>query len=96
MFELELEGLSPEDREFEVARSVVRLATDTARRAANIAARTPQAAPAQVAKAALTQAATVHAPGLVRSGTAPSASSASLRTRGTWVRQGRRIILYGV
>jgi hypothetical protein len=60
---MELEGLSHEDREFEVARRVVRLGAAAARRAAH----TPKIAPPQViARKALKAAARVHAPGLVR------------------------------
>ncbi|NRR31192.1 hypothetical protein HSX11_13470 [Oxalobacteraceae bacterium] len=56
---LELEGLSPEDKEFEVAQQFVRFAQDAIRRTA--------AAPG-AAQAALVQAARHHAPGLLRHG----------------------------
>jgi len=63
LFELELEGLSPEDREFEIARQVVRLGAAAASRAA----RAPRTAPPRVvAQRAFTSAARVFAPGLLR------------------------------
>lgn len=63
MFGLELEGLSHEDQEFEVARQIVRLG---AAAASNAAQANPSAPPAQVAQAALTTAAQQFAPGLLR------------------------------
>ena len=66
LFELELEGLSNEDKEFEVARAYVRFAGA----AANKAARNPQwrSRPRQVANRAITQAARSYAPGLLKRG----------------------------
>jgi len=61
MFGLELEGLSPEDREFEVARRFVRLAGSTTHRALTAPS---QAHPVVVARSALQAAARRHAPGL--------------------------------
>lgn len=61
MFGLELEGMSPQDQEFEVARRVVRLAGESVRHATQ----TPQAGhPVNVAKDAVLAAAVRHAPGL--------------------------------
>lgn len=60
---LELEGLSAEDREFEVARRIVRLGTTAARTALRAPA---GASPASVARSAMTAAARRHAPGLLR------------------------------
>lgn len=61
LFGLELEGLSREDQEFEVARRVVRYADAAVRKLAS----TPGAGdPARAAKAAALAAATRHAPGL--------------------------------
>lgn len=64
MFELELEGLSNEDREFEVARRFVRFASDATRRASSAAA--AGASPKAAVGNALKQAAYNHAPGLLR------------------------------
>jgi uncharacterized protein (DUF697 family) len=89
MFGLELEGLSPEDQEFEVARRVVRLAGD----AAKTATKAPPSAPApQVAQAAVAAAARKHAPGLIAGSRRPMRRGRG----GKWVRRGRTIILYGV
>jgi hypothetical protein len=87
---LELEGLSPEDQEFEVARRFVRLAGT----AAENATLTPSTAtPETAAKAAITKAARLHAPGLV---SAISSGATPGQRSGRWVRRGRRIVLMGV
>ncbi len=86
LLEVEMEGLSQEDREFEVAKSFVRLAGA----AAQTAARNPRVAdPQAAATAALTQAARVYAPGLLRRGQRG-------RQSGRWIRQGRTIVILGV
>ena len=96
LFGLELEGLSNEDREFEVARRYVNLvnkATTNALRA------NPVANPRAIAQAAVATAARQIAPAL-RQAYPPAAYQNQAPTgshfRGTWVRRGRRIILYGV
>ena len=88
MFGLELEGLSPEDQEFEVARSFVRLAGDAAQEAAKAPdSMNPEAAASQ----AITIAARRHAPGLVsRRPQGPNVRS------GRWERRGRNIVLRNV
>lgn len=78
LFGLELEGLSNEDREFEVARQIVRLG---AAAASNAAQADPSAPPSQIAHAALTAAAQQYAPGLLRTGV-PSASSPGVDQQG--------------
>jgi len=61
---LELEGLSPEDKEFELARNFVRLAADAVRHLVT----SPAGTPAQrAAQDALARAARHHAPGLLSS-----------------------------
>ena len=151
MFGLELEGLSGEDTEFEVARRFVRFAGSAMKHAA----RSRRGAnPRQAARSAVMAAAQRHAPGLLRKmgggaaaapglgagyfGGAPGGFSpangdgdgqdgafddgstaddqgfdgaggdgygdgdpggmvpAGARRRGTWIRRGRRIILFGV
>jgi hypothetical protein len=89
MFGLEVEGLSGEDAQFEVARNVVRFAGA----AAKTAARAPAGAnPAAVATAAAKKAAQRFAPGLLhRRGFADGGYG---RT-GRWYRRGRRIIVLG-
>lgn len=62
MFGLELEGMSVQDQEFEIARRFVRLSGDAARRAALMPSQGP---PPKIAKDAILAAATKHAPGLL-------------------------------
>lgn len=93
LFGLELEGLSPEDREFEVARRFVKFAGTAAKNAAL----SPQAAnPATAAKSAVIDAAKKYAPGILRQGSGPVGLPVSDRQTGHWVKKGNRIILYGV
>ena len=111
-FGLELEGLSPQDQEFEAARSFVRFANEAAQIAANAP---PNAPPQQIAKAAVVQAARKYAPGLLRPGNGGGQyqrqgarngrQSPVYRDHrrpgqhhqsGRWIRQGRQIILLGV
>lgn len=78
-------GLSAEDREFEVAKQVVRLATDAARTAAQApAGSNPAAVAMQAVKTAMQGAAGA---GATAGGQAQS---------GRWVRRGRHIVLLGV
>ncbi len=98
-FGLELEGLSPEDQEFEVARRYVRTATEAAQRAASA----PTTAPPQVAaQRALVAAAQKHAPGLVSSAysasgmPSPRMAGGPRARSGRWLRRGRTIILFGI
>jgi hypothetical protein len=96
MLGLELEGLSYEDQEFEVAKQVVRLSGAAA---TNAAQAPPQAPPAQTAQAALTSAAQQFAPGLLRPDTSASPAHHGMRRRhrhqGQWIRRGNAIILLG-
>lgn len=85
MFGMELEGLSPEDKEYEVAQQFIRLAADTIRNAS--AAAHTGAPPAVTAAAALRQAAGRYAPGLLKS------TSQTAPASGRWRREGRRIIV---
>lgn len=90
MFGLELEGLSHEDREFEVAKQFVRLAGDATKTAVSAPA---SSNPAQVAQAAVTQAAQRFAPGVLGQ---PGARPGTGATSGRWVRRNGKIILFGV
>jgi len=85
VFGMELEGLSPEDKEYEVARQFIRLAADTIRNAS--AAAHTGAPPAVTAAAAFTQAAGHYAPGLLKNPAQTAPAS------GRWRRQGSRIIV---
>jgi hypothetical protein len=109
LFGLELEGLSNEDREFEVARRFVNYAAEAVKNLAlTPAAGLPVAA---AAIRAARHAAQTHAPGLATP-TAPTVGAfdsagydpgpygagaqSSQQQSGRWIRRGRKIILYGV
>ena len=95
LFEMELEGLSAEDQEFEIARQFVKFAGEAAKQAAQTP---PNVPPNEAAKSAVVAAAQQYAPGLLRpaSSPAPAATDSSGRGRsGRWVRRGRTIVLYG-
>jgi hypothetical protein len=106
---LELEGLSPQDKEFAAARQFSRFVAEAIRRALA----TPPNIPAPVAAASAVRAAAQRfAPGLsgVASGrsAAPVTPSAALAgmpgsapppasaTTGRWVRQGNSVVLFGM
>jgi len=105
LFGLELEGMSAEDREFEVSRRFVRFASAATQSAASAP---PGASPSVAAKAAVMTAAGKLAPGLVHGTngrpTIPTAlNRAALgalpvgsRRRGFWIRRGHKILLLGV
>ena len=96
LFGMELEGLSPEDQEFEVARKFVRFAGSAAKKTA-LAPSTID--PKSAVTSAVTEAARRHAPGLLKK-TRPSSSAMAGVVNGgrsgKWIRRGRRIILMGV
>lgn len=88
LFELELEGLSPEDQEYEMARAYVRFANAAANNAASLqqqGATNPQV----VLKKALTDAAQEHAPGLLQ----PTSPKQHIPAQGSWVRRGNTLII---
>lgn len=97
IFGLELEGMSGEDQEFEVARRFVRLASSATQKAA----RSGSLASPQAARAALASAARKHAPGLL-SATISSGWPSGIQHHGhhrahsgRWVRRGRKILVLG-
>ncbi len=92
LFEVQMEGLSPEDREFEVARRYVRFARTAAQNAAANASR--PAPPKKIAYVAMKKAAAKHAPGLVRPPV--KAAAGPVGSSGRWVRKGNRIIILGL
>lgn len=71
LFEMELEGLSQEDREFEAAKQFVRFATEAVRNAASA----PGGNPVAIARSAVAAAARNHAPGLLNGSSAMSQMS---------------------
>lgn len=88
---LELEGLSPEDQEFEAARQFIRFAADATRNAVGGPVATP-------AHAAAAQAAHRFAPGLrssVAGAPAPIEEPRAPAQSGQWVRRGPNIIVIG-
>ena len=97
MFGIETEGLSPEDRDLEIARRVVRLASNAAQRLSDA----PSGDPAQAARQALLDAAQRHAPGLasqMRGSAGKSSITPSGRpndSAGRWIRRRGAIVLLG-
>ena len=89
-FGLEVEGLSQEDAQFEVARQFVRLGGAAAARATYAR---PGREPMSAAQAAMAAAARRYAPGLL--GPGASAGWGGGRS-GRWIRRGRKIIVIGV
>jgi len=84
IFGLELEGLSPEDKEFEVAKRFVRFGGAAVKHAIS----TPITADSrEMAKKAIVQAAQRHAPGLLRVGLGTP------KNTGHWRRSGHNIIV---
>jgi hypothetical protein len=92
-FEMEFEGIEPEEEELEMARRFVRLAAGAAEQAA--AAPAP-ANPTATAVAAV-KAAARNVAGRAGRSAAPMAGGAATRegVSGRWVRQGRKIIILG-
>jgi hypothetical protein len=98
IFGLELEGLSPEDQEFEVARRYVRFAGEALK---NLALAPTTADPSAAANTAAVAAARTHAPGLLQAAPAippepPPSSRLPVGPSGRWVRRGNKIVLYGI
>ena len=89
IFGMELEGLSPEDKEYEVAQQFIRLAADTI---GNAALARGAGEPRAAAGAALQQAARRFAPGLLQ--TEAQAQTQTQQQSGRWQRQGRRIVVF--
>jgi hypothetical protein len=93
---LELEGLSYEDQEFEIAKQIVRLGAEAA---SNLAQTTHKAHPVRAAQAALAAAAQKFAPGLVSgpaSAQGPHAHPGGRQDSGRWIRHANSIVLIGV
>jgi hypothetical protein len=90
---LELEGLSPEDRELEACKQFVRFAGVTVKNALEADG---QGNPATVARRAAVEAARMHAPGLMNITENGAEVSGGPRRSGRWVRHHHKIILLGV
>jgi uncharacterized protein (DUF697 family) len=90
LFEMELEGLSQEDREFEAAKQFTRFAVD----AVNNAASAPGGNPVAVARSAVSAAAQRYAPGLLDGAASSVRSPYTSRPRtGRWRRIGPNKII---
>jgi len=91
--------MESEDREFEAATTFVRLAADTVK---NAASAPPGGNPVATAQNALSQAAQIHAPGLIGPpgamggvGGAIGGGPMGQGRSGRWIRRGNKIVLYG-
>lgn len=94
LFGLELEGLSPEDRELQVAQRFVRLAGDAAQKLSDAPS---SGNPTHAAQNAFLAAARAHAPGLASRITGSSGTgNPSSGSSGQWIRRGRKIVVLGV
>jgi len=91
MLGMELEGLSPQDQEFEVARQFVRLANEATQQALQAP---PSAPPEVAARTAVIEAAKKFAPGLIKA--RPNGTRGRKSRSGRWERRGNAIILHGV
>jgi hypothetical protein len=98
LFGLELEGLSGEDREFEIARRFVSFAGEAVK---NLASASSSPDPRIAANNAATLAAQTHAPGLLQARPQPWIESSPFSRlpaahSGRWMRRGNKIVLYGI
>ncbi len=97
---LELEGLSPEDKEYEIAKGYVRFANDAIRRVASD--RRYRNQPRTAARSAMINAARRHAPGFLSPNfynryRNVAGSREGTESSGTWERQqDGSIVLYGL
>ncbi|WP_266363160.1 hypothetical protein [Tellurirhabdus rosea] len=102
IFNLELEALSPENQEFEVARAYLRYANDLARRTFRTYRRYPRWSPRQISRRVLPATARLYAPGLFYQpqpvgGWHPADDEPEPTGQsGTWQRRGGTIVLFGV
>lgn len=96
IFNLEFEGLSPEDREFEIARSFVRFSSDLARRSYGRYRRNPRIAVRDLGRQSIYDSASRYAPGLLVNDTPdmPISSTAGAMS-GRWIRQNGNIVILG-
>lgn len=92
---LELEGLSPEDREFEATKQFVRFAAQAVKNAVEAP---PGMDPNAAAHAAIMDAAAEHAPGLVNghAGSGPHANGHHRPHMGRWIRRRGKIVVLGI
>lgn len=94
--QFEGEGLSPEDRDLEVARAIVRVGQQATQKAVSAG---PTAPPVATAVQSLVSAANRNLPALVpaiRAAAGQPGTGQVTGNRGRWVRRGRRIVVLGV
>ncbi|MDB5233803.1 MAG: hypothetical protein JWR44_796, partial [Hymenobacter sp.] len=94
VFGLELESLSPESQELEIARSYVRFATDVTRRANHALRRNPNLSAGALGRQVLGASAPAFAPGLLNGAMQQLSGPARRARNGTWERQGSTLVLY--
>lgn len=100
LFEIQGEGMSHEDLEFEMARRYIRFAKSAAQSAVSQA--NSPAPPKQVVTQAIKQSAAQHIPGLMRNQGSMSPYGNNMGSiqggtqSGTWTRQGNRIVIHGL
>ncbi|MEM9922052.1 MAG: hypothetical protein AAF990_28365 [Bacteroidota bacterium] len=92
-FEMEMEGLSPEDQEFEIAKRFVRFGSSAAR---NVLKNANRMAPGKAIKVGFHKAARQHAPGLLKPQSRQKPSSRGRRKSGRWFLRGNKIVLVGI
>ncbi|MDO7847528.1 hypothetical protein Q5H92_14255 [Hymenobacter sp. M29] len=96
VFGLELEALSPENQELEIARAYVRFARDVARRSHRALRRNPRLRPGALGRQVLTASAPYYAPGLLDGGLQLSGPARRARC-GQWERGADgTVVLYGL
>lgn len=91
-FEMELEGLSPEDQEFEIARRFVRFSGAATKNAMKLSNRMPAQAAVSVG---FKKAARKHAPGMLKNKAGGRGRIARGKKSGRWLRRGNKIVLFG-
>jgi hypothetical protein len=93
LFGLETEGLSPEDRELQIARQFVRLVEEAAQRLSDAPS---GGSPETVARNAFLAAARHHAPGVASLMRGGSAANPRSQDSGRWIRRHGKIVVLGV
>lgn len=98
IFNLELEGLNPENQELEIARAYYRYANNLARRTYQTYRRNPRWSPRSISRQVIPATARLYAPGLLGNGYDDGMNTQPMHDgeRGTWSRQNGTIVLYGV
>jgi hypothetical protein len=96
VFGLELEALSPENQELEIARAYVRFASDVARRANRALRRNPRMRVGALGRQVLSASAPYYAPGLLNGGGLQLSGPTRRARCGQWERRDGVVVLYGL